>query len=402
MLARSRRNSAHREAVMPVCHSLPFVASFRSVRLKCYAIGVLVLATLLQAGASFGEQVTLAWDPSLSTSVGGYIVRFGGASGSYSSSVDVGLKTTQAVTGLVPGSRYYFVVVAYDAARTKQSPPSNEVSYVVPGENPTGLKFQFADASVGHDWMRVELDPAKNFADPIVVAKPIGNFDRDPALVRIDDVGPTGFNISVQEWDYEDSAHTAETIGYIAVERGSQILPSGVRVEADRFIGGSSSSFASIQFKTPFLTTPVVVLSVTSRNGSAAVTTRLKEVTRTGFNYQLQEQQANPKNSHPSETISYVAWEVSTGTIGGVKYEVNRTGSTITHGFSSIIFASGFGSRPSFLADMQTANDLDPASLRYRRKSATSVQIRVEEEKSLDGNTSHGPESVGYILLGWP
>jgi H-type lectin domain len=361
-----------------------------------------VLATLLQAGASFAAEVNLAWDPSPSAGVGGYIVRFGGTSGSYASSVDVGLMTTHTVTGLAPGSRYFFVVVAYDAARTKQSSPSNEVSAVVPGGSTTGLQFQFADASVGHDWVRVELDPAKNFADPIVIAKPVGSGGVDPALVRIDNVGPTGFDLSVQEWDYNDGGHIAEKIGYLAVERGSQVLPSGARVEADRFTGRSSSSFAPITFKTPFLSTPVVVLSITSRNGSAAVTTRLRRVTRTGFEYQLQEQQSNPTNSHPSETISYVAWEVSTGTIGGVKYQVNRTGSTITQEFSSISFASPFRFPPSFLADMQTANDLDPAALRYRKKNATSVQIRVEEETSLSPNTSHGAESVGYILLGWP
>ncbi len=87
-----------------------------------------VLATLLQAGASLGADVKLAWDPSPSTGVGGYIVRFGGTSGNYAWSVDVGQKTDHTVTGLAPGSRYYFVVVAYDAARTRQSPASNEVS----------------------------------------------------------------------------------------------------------------------------------------------------------------------------------------------------------------------------------------------------------------------------------
>ncbi len=74
-----------------------------------------------------------------------------------------------------------------------------------PEEITTGLKFQFADARVDHDWVRVELDPAKNFADPIVIAKPVGSRAVDPALVRIDNVGPTGFDLSVQEWDYDDS-----------------------------------------------------------------------------------------------------------------------------------------------------------------------------------------------------
>ncbi len=41
-------------------------------------------------------------------------------------------------------------------------------------------------------------------------------------------------------------------------------------------------------------------------------------------------------------------------------------------------------------------------SVRYRNKTSTGVQIRIQEEWSLSSNVTHGAENVGYILLGLP
>src|SRR5262245_3620433 len=81
--------------------------------------------------ASAGQSVTLGWKPSPDTNAVGYAIYFGTASGSYTSRLDAGAKTTYTVTNLVEGIDYFFVTKAYDA-NGMESPPSNEVSFIVP------------------------------------------------------------------------------------------------------------------------------------------------------------------------------------------------------------------------------------------------------------------------------
>jgi hypothetical protein len=77
----------------------------------------------------------LAWDAVVHPGLRGYRVYFGTAPGVYSQSpgngVDVGTATTYTVTGLTPGTRYYFAVTAQDTANN-ESGFSNEVFKDIP------------------------------------------------------------------------------------------------------------------------------------------------------------------------------------------------------------------------------------------------------------------------------
>jgi hypothetical protein len=54
---------------------------------------------------------------------------------------------------------------------------------------------------------------------------------------------------------------------------------------------------------------------------------------------------------------------------------------------------------PLFIADIQTTHGRDPASLRWYERSATALSIRITEEQSLDAETDHTTEVLGYILF---
>jgi hypothetical protein len=77
------------------------------------------------------QSVTLAWNPSPSTNVAGYMIYYGADGIHFDSQMDAGTNTTWTVTGLEPGSTNYFEVVAYDT-NDDQSPPSNQIEYTVP------------------------------------------------------------------------------------------------------------------------------------------------------------------------------------------------------------------------------------------------------------------------------
>jgi hypothetical protein len=72
----------------------------------------------------------LSWDPVIATDLSGYRVYYGTAPGTYLQSIgqgiEVGNVVTYTVTGLSPGTRYYFAVTAYDTTGN-ESIYSNEV-----------------------------------------------------------------------------------------------------------------------------------------------------------------------------------------------------------------------------------------------------------------------------------
>jgi hypothetical protein len=81
------------------------------------------------------QSVTLAWDPSTSTNVAGYAVYYGSDEFYFDGQMmDVGTNTIATVTGLEPGSTYFFAVVAYDV-NYGESLPANRIEYTVPGND---------------------------------------------------------------------------------------------------------------------------------------------------------------------------------------------------------------------------------------------------------------------------
>lgn len=96
---------------------------------------LLALAALLfvanGASADTGS-IALGWDPNPDGDpAAGYKVYSGSVSGVYNRQEDAHYETTQTITNLTVGGRYYFVVTAYDDAGT-ESGYSEEISAVVP------------------------------------------------------------------------------------------------------------------------------------------------------------------------------------------------------------------------------------------------------------------------------
>jgi PKD repeat protein len=258
--------------------------------------------------------------------------------------------------------------------------------------------METGEISVGGSWQWVEFSlPIEN---PVVIADPASDNDKTAGVIRIADVQRTGFNIRFQNWEYQQiEEHAMETVGYIAMASGSYELENGAKLEAGTFTTADTESFAQRAFASQFSTVPVLFTSVNTVNDSSAVTGRARNVTLEGFEYKMQEQSSSDQ-LHQQEMISYVAWEPSSGTLGDLVYEVQKTDHLVTDTWFGVSFATHFGLPPVMLAGMQTAEDADPASLRYKLLTATGVQMRVDEEKSVDSDATHLGESVGFIALG--
>ncbi len=182
------------------------------------------------------------------------------------------------------------------------------------------------------------------------------------------------------------------------MERGSHTLDDGTQVEAGQVDTNRTGSFGQVKFAKPFSVAPVVITGVASANEASAVVTRVKSVTGTSFYVGMQEEEANQR-VHATETIAYIAWKPSSGTVEGLDFQVGKTASIVTDKFYTLVYPKATATLPMFLADMQTTNGGDTANLRWQNKSQSSVQVKVAEEQSKGSETTHGKEVVGYILL---
>jgi PKD repeat protein len=265
----------------------------------------------------------------------------------------------------------------------------------VPGAD---LNMEVGEVSnLDHNWLTVNF--SRCFVDPVVVAKPLSSNGADPSVVRMRNVYSRGFEIRVQEWDYlNDIHHVTDTVSYVVMERGSHFLSDGTQVEAGIFLTNSTSSFETKTFDQSFGVVPVVVAAVASYNETDAVTDRLQNISQVGFDFRMQEQEANAQ-SHSYEAIHYIAWEPGSGTVNGLEFEVATTGDTITHEFSQIVFGEPFREDPKFLADMQTTDGADPSAVRWDERNPDTIKVRIDEETSLDSETYHTTEVVGYMAF---
>ncbi len=250
--------------------------------------------------------------------------------------------------------------------------------------------------TITSDWQKVLF--TKQFINPVVVAKIVSKNESDSCVVRLDNITATGFSIRLQEWGYLDDIHGAEQVSYIVIESGSYTLDDGTKIEAGSFSSNEMVTNDRLTFNQSFNVTPVVAASVASINGTDAVTNRISAINTAGFDFRLQEQEVNEKY-HVFETISYIAWEPSVGTIADVAYEVDKTADTVTHSAVGIDFTGTYVERPIFVSDMQTADGSDTSVVRCINVGIDGTEVLIEEEQSRDSEVYHITEVVGYMML---
>lgn len=248
---------------------------------------------------------------------------------------------------------------------------------------------------VDYEWQWVSFQEA--FDDPIVVVGGASNQDADPVVVRVKGVNSNGFWVRMQEWAYVGDRHQSEQVKYVAMERGRYQIADNVWVEAGSLTTSATNGFQSQTFSSSFKSVPVVIAAVSTENETDAVIARVKGISKKGFTVGMREQEANAQ-VHAAERIDYIAWPPSSGAYGSVRYEVGRTSNQVTDKGSQIAFKTSFAAQPVLVAGMQTNNENDTASLRWTSLDVGSMTLKVQEEQSLDKETTHRKETVGYIL----
>jgi hypothetical protein len=107
----------------------------------------LFLTTIGSQSVEASQDLTLAWNPSPSTSIAGYSIYYGNDGTNFQYVLDVGTNTSYEVSGLQEGQTYTFAVTAC-TSQGLGSPPSNLITYTVPGmvEITLGINFTATNA----------------------------------------------------------------------------------------------------------------------------------------------------------------------------------------------------------------------------------------------------------------
>jgi len=249
------------------------------------------------------------------------------------------------------------------------------------------------------DWDSVSF--ASQYDNPVVIASPPSYAGGQPATVRIRNVGATGCEIQIDEWSYLDGAHAVEQVGLMVMEEGVFEL-DGKMIEA------GIASDVNHNFKTVELShggfdgSQIVLAQTVTYDGPAPVATRVRRNPShpaERFDVKVQEEEG-ADGWHARETVHYVAlpsdvaWD-----LGAIKMSSGSTGDSLTHEWSASAFGDSFPA-PTLLAGMQTYHGGNTAALRYRNLSSTSVEMKVEEERSADSEIAHTTEEAGYVAIG--
>ncbi|MCZ6916527.1 MAG: GH25 family lysozyme, partial [Gemmatimonadetes bacterium] len=247
---------------------------------------------------------------------------------------------------------------------------------------PAGPPFQAEIGKITVDqaskdgWHAVSLD--NTFASPVVIMQPPSYAGAQQSTVRIRNVTPSSFEFQIDEWDYLDGAHVAETMGYLVVEAGVHQLEGGALLQAGTV--SADHQFTSVTFREAFGSAPVILSQVQTRNESSAVVTRQRNASASTFEVRLQEEEGSD-GVHAPETVGYIAVTLGTDVMEGSAFEAALTPDMVGSEWHTLSFAQSY-SDAVLLAGIQTFDGSDPAALRYKNLTSTGAEIKVEEEAS--------------------
>ncbi|MEO0795279.1 MAG: arylsulfatase [Verrucomicrobiota bacterium] len=245
-------------------------------------------------------------------------------------------------------------------------------------------------------WKSVSLQGS--FTNPVIIMGPPSFNGADPSTVRVRNITPSGFEFTVDEWDYLDGDHWAnEDIPFIAIEAGRHVI-GGRGIEAG-FIASVTDAWQTVSFESPnYFGGQTVLTQVVTNNDPSSASVRMRNITAGSFDVRLQKEQGAAVQTHGAETVAYLAAGIGFGTENGTDILVGNMGTSVTHEWSVLNFGRSI-SGPAVFAQITSFAGGDTSALRSQLVSNTSVELKVEEEASFDAEVNHVPEEVRYLII---
>jgi hypothetical protein len=142
-------------------------------------------------------------------------------------------------------------------------------------------------------------------------------------------------------------------------------------------------------------TAPVVVMQPLSFNGGDPTTIRIRNVTSTGFEWQMDEWDYKD-GAHTTETVAYLVMESGVFQLeGGTLVEAGTV--SADHNFVTVALDQGFAETPVILTQAQTYADPAAVVTRQRNAGPGGFEVRLQEQEAND--PAHALETVGYVAV---
>jgi hypothetical protein len=290
----------------------------------------------------------------------------------------------------------------------------------MPGE--AAAKLVYANASITQagpgNWSKVNLTSA--YTSPIVVFGPLTRADGTAAHIRVRNVlavDPTNvnrasFEYQVDEWDFQDGIHGAETVSYMVMEEGVFAI-GGQVVQAGGIVGVTETGTTQYVSESHWAADiyyerePAIFAQCVTDSEADAAVARVDAIDTLfdfpmNFRVRLTEAE-NADQAHTAETVHYIVVPGGTGQFmssntnfrfaAGVSNTLNSTASTLT-------FPAKYA-QPSFFAAVQgdlmaslandgyyqtsEAADLDPVVIRQTSLNSAGVNL-VQGAADADGD----------------
>ena len=182
-------------------------------------------------------------------------------------------------------------------------------------------------AQVSSEWATINLD--QSFNNPVVIAGPASSVEGDPVSVRVRNVGSNSFEIAVEEWEYLDGTHAAESVSYLVVEGGTHTLTDGTNLVAG-YLNDQTHVATSFTTGDTFSSRPILLSQIMTENDSTAATTRAIVSSNNDFQVRIQEEES-ADGIHGAETVGFIVIDNGVGSTGDQKFQAFLTSPIVTH-----------------------------------------------------------------------
>ncbi len=263
----------------------------------------------------------------------------------------------------------------------------------------------------------VQSQPAQQFAfqdgaifdNPVVFMPSLSYLGRDVANVTVESVTDSGVSVYVQEADYLDQNHRPETATMITMEEGSWELADGSRIEVGttEVAAGSLQDFHSVTFADAFDEAPTVLVQVQTNNDTDWAVVRLSDVTTTGFEFILQEEEASDQVLDSAEIVGWMAVDAADTSdvldFGDLTAQAFFEEDLVNHYTGDVALDAALGLDPLVAGLVASFNGADAVATRLKSvsndgTSATATFI-AQEDRSADNEIGHIPEDISGMAF---
>lgn len=171
-------------------------------------------------------------------------------------------------------------------------------------------------------------------------------------------------------------------------------LPNGKRLVAG-VMHNVTHRWKTIGFPIQFSAQPVVLTQVVSQNDAATVVPRLRNVSTTQFQLRLQEEEA-ADDHHAEESVAWLAIEAGAFSSNDLVMEAGKK--LFDSSPTQVSWTQNFSS-PGLIPSIMTYNENNPVYPLISALNGSTATIRCQEETSLDPETTHGLEYLGYLVV---